>query len=84
MPAMESVPETAAGFFQVIRPHRELPVLQVRVGHRSSSRSRQQIRHEVAERIAERLGVPTEVELVDVEDLLKLGPPHKIPRVTPR
>jgi phenylacetate-CoA ligase len=84
MPAVESVPETAAGFFQVVRRHREMTVLQVRVGHRSSSRTPRQIRDEVTERVSALLGVPTEVELVDVEELLELGPPHKIPRVTPR
>jgi phenylacetate-CoA ligase len=32
--------------------------------------------------IAEAIGVPLQVELIDEQELLKLGPPHKIPRVT--
>jgi phenylacetate-CoA ligase len=83
-PAVESVPETEAGFFQVIRPSREMSVLRVRVGQRASTRTAQRVRDDVADRVATLLGVPTEVEIVDVEELLKLGPPHKIPRVTQR
>jgi phenylacetate-CoA ligase len=80
--AVESVPETSAGLFQVIRPQREVDVLRLRVGYgREGSKGRADVGRRVAEAVAAAVGIEPEVELVPNEDLLRLGPPHKIPRV---
>ena len=81
MPAVERVAETSAGFFQIIRPKREMETLRVRVGCRDRGRARGRVCDDVAEAVHEQLGVPVEVELVGLDELLRLGPPHKIPRV---
>ena len=39
---------------------------------------------DVTEAVAGRLGCPVAVELVENDELLKLGPPHKIPRTVRR
>ena len=82
MPAVEAVAETSAGFFQIVRPQREMDTLRVRVGCRDGRRARSRVADDIAEAVAARLGVPVEVEVVGLEDLLRLGPPHKIPRVS--
>ena len=40
------------------------------------------LRGRLHDKIFDAIGVPLVVELVDEQELLKLGPPHKIPRVT--
>lgn len=81
--AVESVPESAAGYFQLIRTGREMPTLKVRVGHdvKLSGRPQRSVVEDLISAIEESVGVVAEIELVDNEDLLRLGPPHKIPRV---
>ena len=81
MPAVERIAESSAGFFQIVRPEREMSTLRVRVGCRDAGRSRARVAEQIAAAIAADLDVPVEVELVDLDDLLRLGPPHKIPRV---
>lgn len=77
-PAIEDVPETAAGLFQIVRPAREVARLTLRVGY---AREGPGLRGRVEDAVEARLGVRPEVELVDQRDLLRQGPPHKIPRV---
>jgi phenylacetate-CoA ligase len=80
--AVESVPACAAGYFQLIRTAREMPTLRVRVGHDVKfSGSQRSVVDELTGAIEQAVGVIAEIELVDNEDLLRLGPPHKIPRV---
>jgi phenylacetate-CoA ligase len=81
--AVESVPESAAGYFQLIRTAREMPKLKVRVGHdrKLVNRPLTALVGDLTDAIAQSVGVVAEIELVDNEDLLRLGPPHKIPRV---
>jgi phenylacetate-CoA ligase len=80
---VESVPECAAGYFQLIRTAREMPVLRVRVGHdvKLSGRPQRAVLDDLTGAIAESVGIIGDIELVDNEELLRLGPPHKIPRV---
>ncbi len=82
---VESVPESAAGYFQVVRTRREMPGLSVRVGFDpdASDRSPAEVRADLTEAIAATIGVSPEVELVENAVLLRQGPPHKIPRVVP-
>src|SRR3954447_21610990 len=77
-PAIEDVPETAAGLFQVVRPAREVERLQLRVGY---ARLSDGLQGRVEDAVEARLGVRPVVELVEQQALLRQGPPHKIPRV---
>jgi phenylacetate-CoA ligase len=81
--AVESVPESAAGYFQLIRTGREMPALKVRVGHQADlgGRSLASVRDDLISAIAASVGIAPEIELVANDVLLRLGPPHKIPRV---
>ena len=79
-PAIEDVESTAAGFFQVIRPQREMDQLRLRVGY-DGKLVLGALQVAVADAVEKRLGVRPVVELVPNEELLKLGPPHKIPRI---
>lgn len=80
---LETIPATSAGLFQVIRPQRELPRLRVRVGYaEAGSGSSTALRDQIRELLKSSLGVETDIELISNDELLKLGPPHKIPRVT--
>jgi phenylacetate-CoA ligase len=82
--AVESLDECSAGLFQMIRPQRQLDQLRLRVGYAGSPPSLSALCDRVADSVEASVGVRPEVELVPNEDLLKLGPPHKIPRVTKR
>ena len=70
------------GLFQIVRYAEQMDRLQLRIGHRHhevpnlealNSRLVQSLEHELA--------VPVNLEFVPAEDLLALGPPHKIPRI---
>jgi len=77
-PAIESVAETSAGLFQVVRPARELDTLRLRVGY---TRLTNGLQDRVADAVQAELGVRPDVDLVEQHELLRQGPPHKIPRV---
>jgi phenylacetate-CoA ligase len=77
-PAIEEVPETAAALFQIIRPSREVDRLTLRVGYADLTPD---LRGRVEDAVESHLGVRPEVELVEQGVLLRMGPPHKIPRV---
>jgi phenylacetate-CoA ligase len=80
-PAIEAVPATAAGLFQLIRRERHSDRLRIRVGYRGTSMAAG-LAADVASSVEDRLGLVPEVELVPEAQLLRLGPPHKIPRVS--
>jgi phenylacetate-CoA ligase len=78
--AVDKVPETSHGIFQIYRPTTKKPnKLDIRVGYDGGGRSEEVI----AEEINRNFNIPIhlDVEFVPVQELLKLGPPHKIPRV---
>jgi phenylacetate-CoA ligase len=80
--AIERVPETSAGLFQVIRSGREVDRLRLRVGYATEGApGMADLRTRVTEAVHEAIGVEPDVELVENEVLLRQGPPHKIPRV---
>jgi phenylacetate-CoA ligase len=80
--AVEGVPETSAGLFQVIRAGREVDRLRLRVGYASEGRKGlADLRTRITDAVSAAVGVEPEVELVENEVLLRQGPPHKIPRV---
>lgn len=83
--AVESVDACALGLFQVIRTGRVVERLRLRVGYAPGRERRlDAVREEVSAAVQVRLGVEPDVELVPYDALLRLGPPHKIPRVAPR
>lgn len=80
--AIESVPETEAGLFQVVRTRREVDRLRLRVGYAAEGRKGlPDLRTRVSDAVEAAVGVVPDVELVDQQVLLRQGPPHKIPRV---
>jgi phenylacetate-CoA ligase len=83
--AVESVDACAMGLFQVIRTAAKADKLQLRVGFGPQYASKlAAVRDDVRAAVSEQLGVDADVELVPDAALLKLGPPHKIPRVARR
>ncbi len=80
--AVETVPETEAGLFQVIRTAREVDRLRLRVGYASEgARGLADLRTRVTDAVHAAVGIVPDVELVPNDVLLRQGPPHKIPRV---
>lgn len=84
MGLVESHDEARSGLFQIIRTDREMDTLKLRIGYDPErlSDSAEKLHGRLYDSIHAAIGVPVAVELVDNQDLLKLGPPHKIPRVT--
>jgi phenylacetate-CoA ligase len=81
--AVESVDACAMGLFQVIRTARAVDTLQLRVGYAPEWSTRlDSVRDGVRAAVLASTGTEPEVELVPNEALLRLGPPHKIPRVS--
>jgi phenylacetate-CoA ligase len=75
--------ETTAGLFQIIKSSAEMDTLALRVGYDPAvTTSPDEIIRKLQAKIATALGVPVTIELTLNAELLKLGPPHKIPRVT--
>lgn len=80
--SVEQIPETSHGMFQVIKYAAQMPVLRLRVGYQPAKTSDEAgLRARIATQTEKDLQVHTEVELVPLEQLTTLGPPHKIPRV---
>jgi phenylacetate-CoA ligase len=79
-PAIEAVPATSAGLFQIIRSSRECSRLRLRVGH-PDEHPTFGLAGELADSVEQHLGIRPDIELVADHALLRLGPPHKIPRV---
>ena len=79
--AVEALDECEAGLFQIIRTSREVDRLRLRVGH-SADPAPADLADRVGDSVEAAVGVRPEVVLVPDEQLLKLGPPHKIPRVS--
>jgi phenylacetate-CoA ligase len=83
-PAVESVDACDLGLFQVIRASPTMERLRLRVGHHAPDARLAAVRDEVADSVHAALGIDVDVELVTDAELLRLGPPHKIPRVAAR
>lgn len=83
MPVLEEVPETAAGLFQIIRTQREVDQLRLRVGFDPDALKgdERELEGRLSDLFTERFEVSVTVELQANAELLKLGPPQKIPRV---
>lgn len=84
MPIIESVPACRSGLFQIIRPQRQMDCLRIRVGYNPQvlDGDLASLSGTLVSLLMEALAVPVVVELIDQAELLRQGPPHKIPRVT--
>ena len=83
--AIESVDACAMGLFQVIRTGPQDDTLRLRVGYAPAFADKgTQVEEALRDAVAAAVGLEPEVELVPDAALLKLGPPHKIPRVAKR
>jgi phenylacetate-CoA ligase len=80
---VEGIEEARAGLFQIIRTDRRMDALRVRIGYdaRLLSGTPDDFARKSQAILAEKFGVPAIVTVTPNEELLKLGPPHKIPRV---
>lgn len=83
---VEAITPTRGGLFQIIRSGAEMAVLRLRVGYDASllEGGEAALARLLAEEISQALDLPVAIELTPDSELLKLGPPHKIPRVTTR
>lgn len=79
MPSIDLFPEISGGLFQIVRPQRHLDVLALRIGVDIEDQS---LAERVREHIETTFQLKATVEIVLASELRKLGPPHKIPRVT--
>ncbi len=75
---------TRAGLYQIVRYAPQMESLRVRIGYEAQAHEGpvQNLADRLQEALAEALAVAVEVEMTLNENLLKLGPPHKIPRIT--
>jgi phenylacetate-CoA ligase len=79
---METFPEVDHGLFQIVRYARDMEQLRLRVGHRPHEVPNTETLHRrLAQRLEDELALPIDLEFVPAEELLALGPPHKIPRI---
>lgn len=82
--AIESLPATENALFQIIRPRRDVDELRLRVGHdpaKLGPGGLTGLHDELVAAIRDVSAVTPRIDLVENDELLKLGPPHKIPRV---
>ena len=69
--------------FQIIEPDREMHELKLRIGHDVArlKDSEEGLRLHLHKQISVAVEVPLVLALIDEQELLKLGPTHRIPRV---
>jgi phenylacetate-CoA ligase len=81
-PAVESVDACSRGLFQIVREAPQMDRLRLRVGYAPGAEPRlESVRDAVIDAVSDLVDRAPEVELVPDAELLRLGPPHKIPRV---
>ena len=82
-PLMGRFPETHAGLFQLVRPQREADRLTLRVAYDPAiaTGSLDDLARRIEDHVATALQVPVTVKLLTHEEILRNGPPTKIPRV---
>jgi phenylacetate-CoA ligase len=77
--AIEDVPETSNGLFQIVRPQRVMEMLKIRVGY-AGTPALDKLRVRVADSVQAAVGLRPLIELVPNEVILQSGSRHKIPR----
>ncbi|QQD17322.1 phenylacetate--CoA ligase family protein [Spongiibacter nanhainus] len=83
-PFIGDFPETRTGLFQIIRPQRETDILKLRVGYDIDALQdgENALIERIKARIKSELDLPSDIELMTNDEMVKLGPPNKIPRVS--
>jgi len=81
--AIEDVPETSNGLFQIVRPQRVMDTLTIRVGY-DGKPSLNTLRERVADSVQAALGLRPVIELVPNDVIMQSGSRHKIPRTVKR
>jgi phenylacetate-CoA ligase len=80
--AVESVDACSRGLFQIVREAPQMDRLRLRVGYGPDAAGQlDTVRDAVIDAVSDLVDRTPEVELVPDAELLRLGPPHKIPRV---
>jgi phenylacetate-CoA ligase len=80
-PVLEKVDGCRAALFQIYLPREPAPRLRLRVGYDADQDpDLQGLRSSVTQALAAALEVEVDAEMIANSELLKLGPPHKIPR----
>ncbi len=83
LPIFQTQAETSSGLFQIILRSREADTLELRVGYDASvTGDPAELKSRLLELVSNGMEVPVAIDLVVDDELLKLGPPQKIPRVT--
>ncbi len=77
--AIENVPETSSGLFQIVRPQRVLDALKIRVGYHGEPNLRA-LADRVADAVEAAVGLRPTIELVPNAVIQQSGSRHKIPR----
>jgi phenylacetate-CoA ligase len=77
--AIEDVPETSSGLFQIVRPRRVLERLTIRVGYAGST-DLASLGERVADSVEAAIGLRPVIELVPNQAIMESGSRHKIPR----
>jgi phenylacetate-CoA ligase len=77
--AIEDVPATEHGLFQIVRPRREVDVLTIRVGY-AGSPELAAVRSALVDSVEAAVGLRAEIELVPEQQIMASGSRHKIPR----
>jgi phenylacetate-CoA ligase len=77
--AIEDVPETSHGLFQIVRPQRLLDELKIRVGYVGTPELAR-LRERVADSVEAAVGIRPLIELVPNDVVMQSGSRHKIPR----
>ena len=74
---------TRAGLYQVVKYGGQMEMLRVRIGYEQNAYkgTLNALGDQLRDSLADALSIPVQVEMTPNEELLKLGPPHKIPRV---
>jgi phenylacetate-CoA ligase len=86
LPLLEGQAGVSGSLFQIIREAAKRDVLRLRIGHDPTHGSAELTRtaSQLRDLLTAELALRVEIELVPEAELLKLGPPHKIPRVSDR
>jgi phenylacetate-CoA ligase len=77
--AIEDVPATEHGLFQIVRPQRDVDTLRIRVGY-AGKPDLSQVRDALVDAVEAAVGLRAEIELVPEEQIMLSGSRHKIPR----
>jgi phenylacetate-CoA ligase len=77
--AIEDVPATEHGLFQIVRPQRDVDTLRIRVGY-AGKPDLSQVRDALVDAVEAAVGLRAEIELVPEAQIMLSGSRHKIPR----